>query len=122
MIFKVSRSGFTFWFYCLVIFLLAILPLNGSSGLNDITILHFRADYFFHALQFIPWFLFNIRMKNPLWLWFLLGFIFASCSEFLQLFLTYRTFNINDLLANVIGIALGFMLMSAFNMYKTSKS
>ena len=43
--------------------------------------------------------------------WLLTGLLFASATEGLQYFLPYRAFNINDLLANLIGIMAGFALV-----------
>lgn len=114
--FGVSKSKIIFWVYCLAIVLLTVLPLNTNSpnSLNDISILHFRGDYFFHALLFMPWVFLIHAMKEPIWLWLLLGLLFSSGCEFIQYFLPYRSFNINDLLANIIGIALGFLIWISF--------
>lgn len=117
VIFFVLKSKIIFCIYCLIIILLIILPLNGSKELNDITILYFRGDYFFHVLLFIPWAFFNITMKKPWWFWFVLGLFFASCSESIQFFLPYRSFNINDLFANIMGIILGFMFWILFKRF-----
>ena len=94
------------------------LPINSSGDLNDITILHFRGDYFFHALLFLPWSLFQIIPKYQLSVWIIMGLIFAVGSELIQLILTYRAFNINDLFANSIGIVSGFILHLVFKGFK----
>lgn len=121
-IFQVLKSKTTFYLYCLIITLLVILPINSSKELNNITILHFRADYLFHALLFIPWAFFNRSLEKRLWFWLLLGLVFASVSEFLQFFLPYRSYNINDLLANTIGLILGFLLWNLFRRFVIFKS
>ena len=95
------------------------LPLNSSGDLNDITILHFRGDYFFHALLFLPWSLFQIIPKYQLSVWIIMGLIFAVGSELIQLILTYRAFNINDLFANSFGIFTGFIFHLIFKGFKT---
>ena len=128
---KVFSSKLAFSFYCLIIILLVTLPLDGARELNDITIFHFRGDYFFHALLFIPWAIFQFSetmilgndselksysRTDPkrsrgiyLLLWIIIGLLFAVSSELIQFFLPYRAFNINDLFANTIGISLGFI-------------
>ena len=116
---KVVNSKLVFSFYCLVIILLVTLPLNSSGDLNDITILHFRGDYFFHALLFLPWSLFQIIPKYQLSVWIIMGLIFAVGSELIQLILTYRAFNLNDLFANSFGIFTGFIFHLIFKGFKT---
>ncbi|HRW97764.1 MAG TPA: VanZ family protein, partial [Bacteroidales bacterium] len=43
--------------------------------------------------------------------WFIAGLLFASASEMVQYALFYRAFNINDMIANMIGIMTGFLLL-----------
>jgi glycopeptide antibiotics resistance protein len=42
--------------------------------------------------------------------WLLTGLLFASATEGLQYFLPWRAFNVNDLLANGLGILMGYLL------------
>jgi glycopeptide antibiotics resistance protein len=90
--------------------MLVTLPINSAGELNDITILRFRGDYFLHAIMFMPWMLFRQALKIKLWYWLLFGLLFAACSEGIQYLLPYRAFNVNDLVANVIGIIIGFFV------------
>jgi glycopeptide antibiotics resistance protein len=102
--------------YTLLIMVFAILPLNATSlVLNNIYIVSIRLDYLVHFAIFIPW-MFLVRMayhvsfredlKRAL-LWVLVGLLLACISEGVQYFLTYRSYNINDLLGNIIGVILG---------------
>jgi len=117
---------------------LVTLPINGdiASELVDITILHFRGDYFFHALLFLPWAFFQFSetmilgnhselksysRTDPersrgiyLVLWIIIGLSFAVSSELIQFFLTYRAFNINDMFANTISVIFGLMIWLVF--------
>lgn len=102
--------------------MLVTLPINSTGELNNITILHFRGDYFFHALLFIPWAFFIVSMKKPFLFWFILGLILAIGSELIQYYLPYRAFNINDLLANSIGIIIGYTLYYSFQKLKNIKT
>lgn len=43
--------------------------------------------------------------------WLVIGVLFALVLEAVQYVLPYRAFNINDLLANGLGVVLGFVLM-----------
>jgi glycopeptide antibiotics resistance protein len=99
-----------FWVYFSVIILLITIPLNSSEKLNNISIVSFRGDYFFHSLMFIPWAFFLPAFRSRILIWLLLGLTFAGLSEGLQYFLTYRAYNINDLVANMLGVLIGMFL------------
>jgi len=111
---QVFNSKIVFSIYFLIIILLVTLPINGAKELNNITIFRFRGDYFFHALLFLPWALFQLLPKKHWVLWIIIGLLFAVTSEMIQFFLSYRAFNINDLFANTIGIFTGFILRIIF--------
>ena len=109
--FLLSEKGF--WIYFAAIILLITLPINASGSrlnLNNITVVRIRGDYLAHALVFIPWAFFMTSMRQPLWLWLLLGLLFSTGTELLQYLLPYRRFNINDLISNSLGILLGLLI------------
>ena len=98
--------------YIIVLILLIVLPVNNaSSKLNHTYVLHLRGDYWTHIFVFFPWMLFKpartIEIKN--WQWYLLGILFAFLLECLQYPLPYRAFNLNDALANAIGVTVGII-------------
>jgi len=82
---------------------MAIAPI-GTEGLNNITVLELRADYILHAALYLPWVFLCVKTSNALPRWIFWGILFAAATEGLQYPLPYRTFNINDLVANVIGV------------------
>jgi len=95
--------------------LLVVLPLNDAktSFLTDTYVVKIRLDYLVHTAIFFP-FILLIKLAYPVArvLWIItLGIIFAGFCEGIQYLLPYRSFNINDLLANVIGIMLGILLI-----------
>jgi len=57
---------------------------------------------------FLPWAFFGVKLNKNLLLWFCLGILFAAGTEGLQYLLPYRSFNISDMIANMIGVVLGF--------------
>jgi VanZ family protein len=102
--------------YTAIIFLLAVLPINGSNSfLNDNFILSIRLDYLAHFAIFIPWMAIawffrsssKARSARKIITWILLGVALAVTTELIQYMLPYRSFNINDMAANLIGVALG---------------
>ncbi|MBE0640004.1 MAG: VanZ family protein [Bacteroidales bacterium] len=107
---KTITTKYLFLAYFVVILLLVVLPLNTTESLNTITILQFRGDYFLHAIAFSGWALFGQLMNRKLVVWLILGIAFATLTEGLQYLLPYRAFNINDLIANTIGIISGFVV------------
>ena len=86
------------------------MPINNTQELNNIHVLTFRGDYFLHAMLFIPWAFIRPVNKIKVFPWVVLGLVFATCSEGLQYFLPYRAYNVNDLVANMTGVLLGFVL------------
>ncbi|RCR67606.1 VanZ family protein [Larkinella punicea] len=113
------------WVYTVCILLLVALPLNGEGqllgNLNDNYVMEIRLDYLSHALLFIPWVLvggygweLHHRNRIRIGLSYLLALTFAAFCEYLQLLLPYRTFNINDLVSNALGVTLGFLLLWAW--------
>ena len=107
--------------YTFLLFLVAILPINSSgSAINHTFVVSIRLDYLLHCVIFIPWVfllqrftLFNFRTYPVKTIALLLGAVlFAFVMEAVQYFLTYRAFNINDLLANGLGVVLGFVLLT----------
>lgn len=112
-----------FVIYTMLLFLIAVLPINSSgSAINHTFVVSIRLDYLLHCVIFIPWvFLlwkftsFNFKMYPLKTIALLLGgILFAFVMEAIQYFLPYRAFNINDLLANGLGVLLGFMIVLSF--------
>ena len=102
--------------YTTIIVLLAILPINNSgSVINNTYIVSVRLDYLLHFAIFLPWMFLlwkiaEVSGKNNFYntvLYILLGLAFAVATEMIQYFLPYRAFNINDMIANGLGIMIG---------------
>jgi glycopeptide antibiotics resistance protein len=111
----IIRTKKAFIIYVAIVLLLVTLPINSAGELNDIVILRFRGDYFLHSVMFIPWMLFFRVTKVNFWFWFLFGILFAAGSESIQYILPYRAFNINDLMANLIGTFMGAVIVIGIN-------
>lgn len=107
-----QKARVLFIFYLFGIILLVTLPLTGlNHQLSHNFILEIRLDYLSHIFLFLPFaFLFSRAYSLKLLLILLIGLLFAIGSEGLQFFLPYRTFNINDLLSNALGILTGVVL------------
>ena len=110
--------------------LLAILmwaPLNGLGVPLDNYILGLRADHLLHA---------SIYLLCPLFLWDLYGRLGAKgqrwavwatavgvglLTESVQYLLPYRGYDVNDLVANALGVTLGWLVILLVRRYKSTR-
>lgn len=106
--------------YVLLLFILAVLPINGKeSAVNGTYVFQLRLDYLIHILLFLPWMiilLFNLKdasvnffLFRPL-IWLILGFVLVITTEGIQYFIPYRAFNARDLFSNSLGLIVGLGL------------
>jgi len=115
-----------FWLFTAVIIGQAIAPINGvNSKLNNTFVLVVRLDYLIHVamfaclsvlfrLAYFPKSGFNLSKGV---LFFGVMFLTAFFSEALQWFVSYRVFNVNDLIANFIGVLLSIPLVRPFRFF-----
>ena len=101
-----------------MLILIAVLPINSTANttLTDVFVVHIRLDHLLHATIFIPWALLYLIAFRPVkWdeklMLVIYGLLMASATEGVQYFLAYRSYNINDLIANWIGVVLGMGLV-----------
>jgi VanZ family protein len=99
------------WIYLLVLVLGSVLPINSGTTLNDNYLVEVRSDYLIHFLILLPLpLMLSLSLSANTGLWIrvtLLGMLIVVFCEGIQWFIPYRTFNINDLLANGIGALIG---------------
>lgn len=107
-----------FWIYTIILILLALLPVNGSgSVINHTFVVSIRLDYLIHCIIYLPWMFLLAKVTRvnfrfsllPSLIMIIVAFIFSIINEAVQYYLPYRAFNINDLLANVLGVAIGIL-------------
>ena len=117
--FATSTYKKLFFIYITIIVLLLVLPLNGTLRLSNVYF-GFRSDHIIHCLIFTPFislcFLGKLATSTLRLLVF--GYTFASFCEFLHVFIPYRTASIFDLLANYIGVTIGFLLFKLAQRYR----
>lgn len=115
-----------FYLYALLIVIISVLPINGpGTAINHIFIVSIRLDYLLHCLVYIPLVLFLwiekgsdlVLTSGKIFIWIILLLVFAAITEVIQYFLTYRAFNINDMLANILGIIIGFAIVLLYNKF-----
>jgi glycopeptide antibiotics resistance protein len=123
----VGRLRIMSFVYLILLFLMTVVPLGPlNATLNDNYTLNIRWDYLLHALVYLPLpyfmtFMLRVESQNRgintvrhsiqfLWMVILSGMV-VVLFEGIQKILPYRSFNINDMLANGIGAMLGLLLL-----------
>ena len=100
--------------YLTVLFIGSVMPVG--SGAQDVLMNNFtlsiRWDYLVHVVIYLPLPGLLFLALRPAGFFRVFGvvlliLIIPALFEFIQMSLPYRTFNINDLLANEIGVVLG---------------
>ena len=99
------------WYFGLLAFLMWA-PLNGVGIPLDNFILGLRADHLLHASVYIPCTLFLTGLfRKRRWLCWLIAIGIGVFTEWVQYLLPFRKFDINDMVANAIGITLGWLVV-----------
>ena len=102
------------WYLALLVILMWA-PLNGLDIPLDNYILGLRADHLLHASVFLPMaiFVFDLTPRRW-WLGWLASCLIGLVTECGQYLLPYRAFDINDMVANFIGVSLGWLALKLF--------
>lgn len=131
-----SWSGYLFVIWFIVVLALALIPT--PSGVNtklDIGKIEIRLDYLYHMAAFASGVLLAgfyslrprpvpLKHRSPaksasarpfspmVRLTFIIGFLllFAILHEYIQKLIPYRSYNINDVISNILGVALGAII------------
>ncbi len=108
------------WFLA-VLLVPAIVPLNFTSF--RISTLVVRTDYLVHVLIFtgltftLLWV--NINIYNPLI--FIILIVAGITAENVQIYIPHRSYNIYDLLSNLLGVVLGYALLAFVKFIRTTR-
>jgi VanZ family protein len=115
-----------FWIFTTIIIVQAIAPINGvNSKLNNTYMFYLRLDYLVHVAMFatlsvlfrLAYFPEKSLVFSKAVFYFSVMLTAAFCSEAIQWFVPYRVFNINDLIANFLGVILGFPLTRQWRIF-----
>jgi VanZ family protein len=112
---KLLYSNWVGGLYLLLLLVGALIPLGmGSEPLSNNYTFHIRADYLLHALFYIPLPLILLLSRSGRsggWLKVILvAAVVVVLFEMVQMLVPYRAFNINDLIANGVGVLIGLVL------------
>jgi len=117
---RMNKFRTILWVFSILILIQALLPINNPENkLNHIYLFSFRADYLIHmsllicwmTLYYLAFFRHTSFTVRRLFLFLGPGIIMAVCSECIQLFIKYRTFSMNDMIANLTGVVLSLPLI-----------
>ena len=111
---KILHTNWVAGFYLLLLLTGALIPLGmGSAALNNNYTFHIRADYLLHALFYIPLpvvlLLSRWGRRVGLMQVILFSMLVVVLFETVQMLVPYRAFNINDLIANGVGVVIGLV-------------
>lgn len=114
-VFGLRQRRWQRWVYLALLLVLMWAPVNGLGLELDSYLLRIRLDHLLHASVYVPFVFFMMDLELGRRRWFvphwLLGLLFAAVTESGQLLLFYRGFDPSDLVANFIGVSLGWFLL-----------
>ena len=102
-------------FYLLSVVTLLVIPISSDLEM-DKYIFGIRKDHYVHATMFLPFLGYfwiaekTQKSKINLLKFYGLGICFAAICESLHYFIPYRTFDLQDFVANATGLSLGLIL------------
>ena len=103
------------WAYFALLLILMWSPVGALGVPLNNFVLGIRADHLVHASVYIPAALFFVdfypRSRHRLRRSWLSALLLGVTTETVQYFLPYRGFDINDMVANAIGVSLGALLL-----------
>lgn len=97
--------------YLFALFFLMWAPLNGVGPALNNYVFGIRADHLLHATVFIPCALFFMDLSRYRWVVWLMVVALALLCESVQYLLPFRKFDVNDMVANVLGVSLGLIVI-----------
>ena len=106
-----------FAIYLIILFLGAVVPVGNTASeilMGNFTI-EIRWDYLLHAMVYMPLpllLMLYLRRRKAILLWViigLVGFLVPVLFEMVQMIIPYRSFNINDMMANGVGVMFGMI-------------
>ena len=113
-----SQRRWQRWVYLAFLLVLMWAPVGVLGVPLNNFVFGIRADHLLHASVYIPFVFFfmdiGCRLSRRLVLHMLLGLLCAVTTETVQAFLPYRGFDINDLVANFMGVILGWILVLVY--------
>ncbi len=84
---------------------LILYPLNDIVKLDKL-IFELRPDLLAHGVLLFPWMFLKPTQKPSNCAWAAIGVLYGMGLEFSHYFLPYRSFDINDMIANGVGVGL----------------
>jgi len=116
MVDNMRYRQYIFWIYLVFLVVASLIPLGAvNQSLTESQAVTIRLDYLLHFLIYLPlaYFLWFITRSYGIIL--VTAIVLAASLELAQLLVEHRSYNINDLVANVLGATAGFGFLVARN-------
>jgi len=123
---EMKYGKLVFWVFTAVIVAQAIAPINSANGrLNHTFIFYVRLDYLAHIAMFsclsvlyrVAYFPHKVFIFRNELLYLGVMLFLAFFSEAIQLLVSYRAFNIYDLVANFLGVVFSIPLTLVYRFF-----
>lgn len=101
------------WAYLVALLLLMWAPVGVLGVPLNNFVFGIRMDHLLHASVYLPcvFFLMDFKLLQPLVRSWLVAVVIGLTAETVQYFLPYRGFDINDMVANFLGVTLGYFVI-----------
>ena len=101
--------------YIGIVVFIHVIPVSESVAPDQFNMVAIRPDQFIHLILFVPFcilvrsaFDINVYSHKILSLFILFALLaFSFIMEYMQIFIPYRSFELGDLVANLMGVLLG---------------
>ncbi len=121
----INKSKILGVLFIVSLLLLMVIPIgNTTSLINNTFTIGLRGDYLLHALIYLPWMFVGrllFGVKHNRYLWFAVGLVTVLALEYIQMLLPYRGFNVNDIIAGLIGVVSSLVMSSIIKSKKYKK-
>jgi VanZ family protein len=113
---------FFFWLGYALVFIVAFIPVKGRLSKTKIgpELFQIRLDYLIHFAVYLGICMYYLFLQkngvalfkgNSMKKFVILTLILASFTEVIQLLIPYRSFNIFDLMSNLLGLITGLLIL-----------
>jgi VanZ family protein len=117
-----------FYGYTVLVVVLSVIPFSGivQEPMNETHVVTIRLDYLVHSAVFFVWGLIGWwyckKTAKRLSLLFEVGVVMAVGTEYAQRWIPWRGYNVNDVIGNVSGVLLAYVVIFASHRFQNNRT